>query len=102
MYFHKAVVILVLYLCGELCFYFGETKYLLYSHVIYRHGDRAPISLYPNDRNNASLWPRGLSQLTEIGMGQHFDLGNFIRNRYIDTGFLSLNYRHEEVFVIFF
>ena len=35
-------------------------------------------------------------------MRQQFDLGSFIKNRYIDTGFLSSNYRHEEVCVLFF
>ncbi|KAK8754656.1 hypothetical protein OTU49_017102 [Cherax quadricarinatus] len=36
-------------------------------HLMYRHGDRAPINLYANDpHKDPSLWPNGLSQLTEL------------------------------------
>ena len=37
-------------------------------HVIYRHGDRSPFSVFPNDRNKAEVWgPDGLNWLTNLG-----------------------------------
>lgn len=38
----------------------------LYAQV-FRHGDRNPIHLYPNDPyKNESNWPEGFSQLTRV------------------------------------
>ncbi|VDO24591.1 unnamed protein product [Onchocerca flexuosa] len=56
---------------------------LIYVQAIWRHGDRAPHQLpYPTDLNDQSFWPRGWSQLTNIGMKQLYDLGFFFRKRY--------------------
>nr|CAD7568396.1 unnamed protein product [Timema californicum] len=57
---------------------------IIFSSVLFRHGDRAPTGAYPNDIYNdeAKYWPRGYGQLSEIGEEQHFKQGSFFRKRY--------------------
>nr|CAD7260514.1 unnamed protein product [Timema shepardi] len=57
---------------------------IIFSNVIFRHGDRTIISSYRNDpyNNKTKYWPRGYEQLTEIGEDQHFKQGSFFRKRY--------------------
>ncbi|EFA05605.1 prostatic acid phosphatase [Tribolium castaneum] len=63
--------------------------------VIYRHGDRTPIQPYPRDPyRNASFWPVGFGQLTNLGKQQHFRLGQWLRQRY--GGFLSPHYSEKD------
>lgn len=53
--------------------------------VLFRHGDRAPLSpLFANDPygDEAQYWPTGLDQLTPLGRMRMFKLGQWIRNRY--------------------
>ena len=33
---------------------------------LFRHGDRAPIQLFPEDVHGVAPWPRGLGQLTDV------------------------------------
>lgn len=33
---------------------------------VYRHGDRAPVAVFPNDRYQADSWPDGLGMLTHV------------------------------------
>ncbi|MPC18817.1 Prostatic acid phosphatase [Portunus trituberculatus] len=51
---------------------------------LYRHGDRSPITLYPNDPhgNVSAVWPMGLGQLTKKGKAMHYELGRWLRTRY--------------------
>ncbi|XP_014790422.1 prostatic acid phosphatase isoform X1 [Octopus bimaculoides] len=65
-------------------------------HVLYRHGDRSPISDYPND-NLTNAWPKGLGQLTKVGMQQQYELGKYLRKRY--DGFLNTSFNAEEILV---
>lgn len=56
---------------------------LVFVHVLYRHGDRNIIEPYPNDPwKEKSYWPEGFSQLTKIGKQQHYELGQYLRQRY--------------------
>ncbi|XP_072046085.1 lysosomal acid phosphatase-like [Amphiura filiformis] len=70
-------------------------------HVLYRHGDRSPVVGYPNDPYKEDSWPEGFGQLTEHGMMQHYDLGQWLRRRYItDQHFLNETYVRTEIKVI--
>lgn len=59
----------------------GNDK-LVHLNIVYRHGDRAPVELYPNDPNNASFWTRGLGELTTKGCQMHYELGGYLRDHY--------------------
>ncbi|XP_068210170.1 prostatic acid phosphatase-like isoform X1 [Palaemon carinicauda] len=66
--------------------------------LMYRHGDRAPIELYPNDpHQDPSIWPDGLAQLTKKGKAMQYALGKWLRNRY--DGFVSRQWKPEEIYV---
>ncbi|XP_044260895.1 prostatic acid phosphatase-like [Tribolium madens] len=66
--------------------------------VIYRHGDRTPIQPYPRDPyRNASYWPVGFGQLTNLGKQHHFQLGQWLRQRY--GGFLSPHYSERDFYI---
>uniref|UniRef100_A0A8C5PFL1 Lysosomal acid phosphatase n=1 Tax=Leptobrachium leishanense TaxID=445787 RepID=A0A8C5PFL1_9ANUR len=64
---------------------------------VYRHGDRSPVKAYPKDVHQESAWPQGFGQLTQIGMRQHWDLGQELRRRY--RGFLNESYDRHEIYV---
>ncbi|XP_045105825.1 prostatic acid phosphatase-like isoform X2 [Portunus trituberculatus] len=62
----------------------GQDSTLQLVQMLYRHGDRSPISLYPNDPhgNVSAVWPMGLGQLTKKGKAMHYELGRWLRTRY--------------------
>ncbi|XP_063704705.1 prostatic acid phosphatase [Culicoides brevitarsis] len=71
---------------------------LVFSHIIYRHGDRTPIEPYPNDPyRDASEWPTGWGQLTNLGKQQHYELGKWLRQRY--NSLLNETYSKNEIYV---
>ncbi|XP_069751106.1 prostatic acid phosphatase-like [Narcine bancroftii] len=70
---------------------------LAFVNLIYRHGDRSPIQAYPSDPYTEKDWPQGFAQLTQIGMKQHYALGQYLRHRY--SGFLSSSYDRNEIYV---
>ncbi|WKX94934.1 hypothetical protein Q1695_011856 [Nippostrongylus brasiliensis] len=55
--------------------------------VLFRHGARAPTDklLHSNDER---LFPNGLGELTALGIDRSFELGTFLRELYVKTGFL--------------
>lgn len=64
-------------------------------NVVFRHGDRSPVSIFPKDVNQIDSWPDGLGWLSSRGMNQHYRLGQWLRNRY--DGFLNSSYIHTEI-----
>jgi len=64
---------------------------------LFRHGDRSPVSSYPNDIYNEKSWSKygGFGQLTQIGMQQHHKYGQFLRNYY--ANFLDDIYNKNKV-----
>ncbi|KAM9334213.1 lysosomal acid phosphatase-like [Symphorus nematophorus] len=87
------LLLTVVSVCGEAA---AERK-LVYVTVLFRHGDRSPVKAYPTDPHQESAWPQGFGQLSQEGMRQHFDLGDFLRNRY--KGFLNESYDRHEISV---
>eukprot|EP01029_Cantina_marsupialis_P023251 TRINITY_DN576556_c0_g1_i1.p1 TRINITY_DN576556_c0_g1~~TRINITY_DN576556_c0_g1_i1.p1 ORF type:complete len:245 (+),score=55.12 TRINITY_DN576556_c0_g1_i1:118-852(+) len=54
-----------------------------FSIVLHRHGDRSPVKMFPNDKNNEK-WLEGIGQLTPTGMNQLHTLGVALNKRYMD------------------
>ena len=76
----------------------AEPGALKFVHVIFRHGDRTPISHYPTDPFSArSEWPVGPGQLSSEGKRQHFLLGQRLRQTYGGGRLLGEVYSEEEV-----
>ncbi|XP_022107334.1 prostatic acid phosphatase-like isoform X2 [Acanthaster planci] len=68
------------------------------THVIFRHGNRSPIQAYPTDPYQEDSWPQGFGQLTQEGMRQHYDLGQWFRQRYVtDKKLLNSSYIRAEI-----
>uniref|UniRef100_A0A3Q3LQT1 Lysosomal acid phosphatase n=1 Tax=Mastacembelus armatus TaxID=205130 RepID=A0A3Q3LQT1_9TELE len=65
--------------------------------ILFRHGDRSPIKAYPTDPYQENDWPQGFGQLSQEGMRQHHELGQFLRKRY--KGFLNESYDRHEITV---
>uniref|UniRef100_A0A915DS93 Acid phosphatase n=1 Tax=Ditylenchus dipsaci TaxID=166011 RepID=A0A915DS93_9BILA len=73
---------------------------LKFVQAIWRHGDRAPgEKLYSNDVYGEEYWPRGWNQLTNLGMLQMKELGQFMHDRYAGS-FVSPSFNKTEVFVL--
>lgn len=72
---------------------------LIFSHILYRHGDRTPVLTYPTDPYSAaSNWPMPLGVLTNTGKQQHFALGQWLRQRYGNV-LLSEHYTPKEIYI---
>jgi hypothetical protein len=78
----------------------GEDLELELLQIVFRHGDRTPVVIYPTDFYNASEWSKygGLGQLTQTGMQQHNEFGKFLRARYNES-FLGMYYDRNRVYV---
>ncbi|KAL3202042.1 hypothetical protein MRX96_042731 [Rhipicephalus microplus] len=62
----------------------GEASTLRQLHVMFRHGDRTPTSLYPNDPNSPSDFPEGLGHIMHKGKNDQYNSGKFLRTKYED------------------
>lgn len=75
---------------------------ILFSQVVWRHGDRAPVGNYPTDSHGEDAWPFGWGELTELGMRQQYALGKLLRKKYIQNpkySLLSPRYNPKEIYV---
>ncbi|KAI6190878.1 putative esophageal gland cell secretory protein 21 [Aphelenchoides bicaudatus] len=76
----------------------GSDKLLLV-HALWRHGDRNPQEAYPNDPNK-NRFPEGFGSLTDIGAKQHKELGQWLKQRYVDEHrLISSKYGGKYVYV---
>ncbi|XP_046976849.1 prostatic acid phosphatase-like [Vanessa cardui] len=90
-------MLVLAFLMFSLTVTFGE-KTVKYAAVIYRHGDRTPVNLYPTDPwRNESLWPVKFGQLTNTGKRQHYALGKWLRKRY--SHLISEKFDPSEIYI---
>ncbi|XP_070586462.1 LOW QUALITY PROTEIN: testicular acid phosphatase homolog [Erythrolamprus reginae] len=75
----------------------AQGRILRFVTLVYRHGDRSPLSTYPTDPHKAAAWPHGFQQLSEVGILQQKALGKFLREKY--AGFLSPSYKPQEIYI---
>lgn len=75
-----------------------EDLKLEYVQLLWRHGDRSPVIIYPNDPN-ALFWPQGEGMLTQKGMQQHYALGEYLRSR-LGSQFVSQHYLRNETYIV--
>ncbi|KAK0094920.1 hypothetical protein PV326_009639 [Microctonus aethiopoides] len=74
----------------------SENYEIEFLHVLFRHGDRTPAELYPNDPNPIeSFYPEGLGQLTVAGKVREYELGMKLRHLY--GNYLGKIYKPHEV-----
>ncbi|KAK3108045.1 hypothetical protein FSP39_000109 [Pinctada imbricata] len=71
--------------------------YLISALFLFRHGDRSPTHTYPKDTFQEDSWPQGWGQLTQKGMQHEYMLGQFLRDRYVKSGFLNGTYIREKI-----
>ncbi|CAD8082516.1 unnamed protein product [Paramecium sonneborni] len=88
MYKLLLVIIQLLHLC--------LTDELLSVHIMWRHGARNPYfcNFGCDDKMKQSL-----SELTPVGMRQHYVLGQWLRKQYIDTGFLDPIFNENQIYI---
>ena len=62
--------------------------------VLFRHGARGP---YVEKFDVNKTWTGKFKELTPVGARMHYLLGDAIRKRYVDTGFMNTSYRWDEM-----
>uniref|UniRef100_A0A915DQ32 Acid phosphatase n=1 Tax=Ditylenchus dipsaci TaxID=166011 RepID=A0A915DQ32_9BILA len=91
---------LLCFLLAGFHFHLAVGRELKFVQAIWRHGDRAPDrKMYSNDVYGEEYWPRGWNQLTNLGMLQMKELGQFMHDRYAGS-FVSPSFNKTEVFVL--
>ncbi|XP_069329338.1 prostatic acid phosphatase isoform X1 [Eulemur rufifrons] len=86
--------LLLLFFCLDHGLLAKELKFVT---LVFRHGDRSPIETFPNDPIKESSWPQGFGQLTQLGIKQHYEFGQYIRKRY--RKFLNESYKHQQIYI---
>ncbi|XP_071496631.1 prostatic acid phosphatase-like [Diadema antillarum] len=70
------------------------------AQVVFRHGARSPGMSFPTDNYTEASWPQGFGQLTEQGMKEQYELGKWLRDRYVrKLKLLDGSYHQKEVMV---
>lgn len=73
---------------------------LLFATVLFRHGARGAIRSYPLDPwRNGEIWPEGWGQLNGEGKRQHYELGTWLRKRYLGT-VLNDPYHPDDIYIL--
>ena len=73
-------------------------RQIIFVHEISRHGARSPQVPIPN--NNCDDWPMGPMMLTPIEKRQHYILGRYYRDRYVNQmKLLDPEYNPNQIFV---
>ncbi|XP_065670526.1 lysosomal acid phosphatase isoform X4 [Hydra vulgaris] len=74
-------------------------KTLKMVHVVYRHGARSPLVNFPTN-SHKNDWPVDPGMLTKVGMNMEYELGRFLKKRYmIDNHFLNKTYIQKEIYI---
>uniref|UniRef100_A0AC35U7B9 Lysosomal acid phosphatase n=1 Tax=Rhabditophanes sp. KR3021 TaxID=114890 RepID=A0AC35U7B9_9BILA len=77
----------------------STTRTLKFVQAIWIHGNSAPDGLpYPFDLNTEDKWVRGWDQLTDVGINEMKELGDFLKSRYVGT-FVNSTYSSKNVYI---
>ncbi|KAL5006612.1 hypothetical protein ScPMuIL_015418 [Solemya velum] len=93
-----SAIFTVFFLFGQ---QFSNAQTLKLVNLVYRHGDRSPVNVFPTDPNTEAVWPQGLGWLSKVGMDQQYALGKWLHDRYMVnfTGFMNETYKNYEITV---
>ncbi|XP_066246930.1 lysosomal acid phosphatase-like [Euwallacea similis] len=72
------MILIILLLCATA----GSVEIPKQIHVLFRHGERSPTSIFPNDPHKNYKWEGGLGHLTNRGKLQMYTLGQNIKEQY--------------------
>uniref|UniRef100_A0A8C6YVH7 acid phosphatase n=1 Tax=Nothoprocta perdicaria TaxID=30464 RepID=A0A8C6YVH7_NOTPE len=84
------------FLCRLLMIHFLHAQFHLFCQV-FRHGYDTPQDFFPNDKHKEVIRQHGYGQLTKLGTQKQYELGQYIRRRYLN--FLSIAYKQFEIYV---
>ncbi|XP_025890629.1 prostatic acid phosphatase-like [Nothoprocta perdicaria] len=82
------------------CVFLHETtakRKLKFVSLVFRHGYDTPQDFFPNDKHKEVIRQHGYGQLTKLGTQKQYELGQYIRRRYLN--FLSIAYKQFEIYV---
>ncbi|XP_055336689.1 prostatic acid phosphatase-like [Paramacrobiotus metropolitanus] len=66
-------------------------------HIVFRHGDRAPLNVYKSDPYGVKIWKGGLGKLTNKGTKQLYEMGKFFKPRY--SRFLDAENARSQIYI---
>ncbi|CAH0548758.1 unnamed protein product [Brassicogethes aeneus] len=90
---------LLVIFCQCLVVFSHENDTLVAVQMLYRHGDRTPMAVYPNDPNKKLVYRETSSaQLTNKGKERQYKLGQWLRKRY--NGFLPSKYSNSDIKIL--